>query len=65
MSTESSGLTEEAVPAANHFVLEVNHFNKVISSDMTPKLSNEDAIWNVKTLEGIQKSIQKDCWINI
>jgi predicted dehydrogenase len=28
INTESSGLTEEVVPAANHFVLEINHFNK-------------------------------------
>ena len=31
INTESSGLTEEVVPAANHFVLEINHFNKVIT----------------------------------
>ena len=48
INTESGGLTEEVVPAANHFILEINHFNKVISSDISPKLSNEDALWNVK-----------------
>ena len=65
INTESSGLTEEVVPAANHFVLEINHFNKVISSDMVLKLSNEDAFWNAKTLESIQKSIEEDGWVNL
>jgi len=63
--TESSGLTEEVVPAANHFILEINHFNKVINSDKTPKLTNEDSLWNIKTLECIQESIKKDSWINL
>ena len=65
INTESSGLTEEVVPAANHFVLEINHFNKVISSDIVPKLSNEDAFWNAKTLESIDQSIKKDGWIHL
>ena len=65
INTESSGLTEEVVPAANHFVLEINHFNKVISSDIVPKLSNEDAFWNAKTLESIEQSIKKDGWIHL
>ena len=65
INTESSGLTEEVVPAANHFVLEINHFNKVISSDIVPKLSNEDAFWNAKTLESIQQSIKEDSWVNL
>jgi len=65
INTESSGLTEEVVPAANHFILEVNHFNKVISSDISPKLSKEDALWNAKTLESIQKSVQQDKWVNL
>ena len=65
INTESSGLTEEAVPAANHFILEINHFNKVISSDIVPKLSNEDAFWNAKVLESIQHSIKEDGWINL
>ena len=65
MNTESSGLTEEVVPAANHFILEVNHFNKVIRSDISPKLANEDALWNARTLESIEKSIKTDSWINL
>ena len=65
INTESSDLTEEVVPAANHFILEINHFNKAISSDTTQKLSNEDALWNVKTLESIQQSVQKDSWVTL
>ena len=65
INTESSGLTEEVVPAANHFVLEINHFNKVISSDIVPKLSNEDAFWNAKTLESIQQSIKENSWVSL
>ena len=65
ITTESSGLTEEVVPAANHFVLEINHFNKVISSDIVFKLSGEDAFWNAKTLESIQQSIKEDDWVNL
>ena len=65
INTESSNLTEEVVPAANHFVLEINHFNKIISSDVVSKLSNEDALWNVRTLESIQQSVKEDGWINL
>jgi xylose dehydrogenase (NAD/NADP) len=65
INTESSGLTEEVVPAANHFVLEINHFNKVISSDIAPKLSNEDALWNARTLKSIEQSIKADDWVNL
>ena len=43
----------------------INHFNKVISSDIVPKLSNEDAFWNAKTLESIEQSIKKDGWIHL
>ena len=63
INTESSGLTEEVVPAANHFILEINHFNKVINSGMNIKLPNDDSLWNVKTLESLQKSILTDDWI--
>ena len=65
INTESSNLTEEVVPAANHFVLEINHFNKIISSDVVSKLSNEDALWNVRTLESIQQSVKEDGWVNL
>lgn len=65
INTESSGLTQEVVPAANHFILEINHFNKIIISDTLPKLSNEDAFWNAKTLESIQQSIKEDSWVSL
>jgi len=65
INTENGGLTEEVVPAANHFILEVNHFNKIISSDKTPKLTNEDALWNARTLESIEQSIKADSWVNL
>ena len=65
INTESSGLTEEVVPAANHFVLEINHFNKVVSSNIGLKLSNEDALWNSRTLKSIEQSIKADDWVNL
>jgi D-xylose 1-dehydrogenase (NADP+, D-xylono-1,5-lactone-forming) len=65
IDTKSSGLTQEVVPAANHFILEINHFNKIISSNIVPKLSDEDAFWNAKTLESIQYSIKEDSWVNL
>ena len=65
INTENGGLTEEVVPAANHFILEVNHFNKIINSDISPKLTNEDALWNAKTLESIEQSLKADSWVNL
>ena len=65
INTENSGLTQEVVPAANHFILEINHFNKAIGSDIPLKLTTEDALWNVKTLQSIQQSIQKNDWMNL
>lgn len=64
-TTNKSGTKEEIVPTANHFILEINHFNKVIQKNLDPKLSNKDALWNAKTLEAIQKSIQTKNWITI
>jgi predicted dehydrogenase len=65
LNTESNGFKEEVVPAANHFILEINHFNKIIYSDIPCKFSTEDALWNVKTLECIQESVEKDSWVNL
>jgi hypothetical protein len=45
--------------------LEINHFNKIIGSGLPPKLSNKDALWNSRTLESIQQSIQEDGWVNL
>ena len=64
-STEKSGLTEEVVPAANHFDLEIKHFNNVILEHHNLKLDSEDAIWNSKTLEALQRSILTGEWITL
>ena len=64
-STEKSGLKEEVVPTANHFDLEIDHFNAAIIQDKKLKLSSEDAIWNSKTLEAIQKSILTKEWVTL
>jgi len=64
-STEKSGLKEEIVPTANHFDLEIDHFNSAIIQDGNLKLSGKDALWNSKTLEAIQKSILTNKWITL
>jgi len=64
-STEKLGLKEEVVPTANHFDLEIDHFNSAIIQDGNLKLSGEDALWNSKTLEAIQKSILTDEWVTL
>ena len=64
-STEKSGLKEEVVPTANHFDLEIDHFNAAIIQNKKLKLSSEDAIWNSKTLEAIQKSILTNEWVTL
>ena len=64
-STEKSGSHEEIIPIASHFELEFKHFNQCILKNMPPKLSSQDALWNVKTLEALQQSIEKNLWINI
>ena len=65
INTETNGLTEEIVPAADHFILEINHFNMVVKNNLSPKLTNNDSLWNSKTLEAIQKSILCDKWVNL
>ena len=64
-TTESSGINEEVVPKANHFVSEIDHFNKVVQNQLKQKLDRADAIWNVKTLEAISKSISSGNWEDI
>ena len=64
-TTEKSGLTEEIVPKANHFDREIQHVNEVILRRITPKLDEQDAVWNAKTLEGMQKSIEANAWVNL
>ena len=64
-STEKSGLKEEIVPTANHFNLEIKHFNDAILKHLNLKLDSEDAIWNSKTLEALQESILTDKWVTL
>ena len=64
-TTEKSGFKEEIVPTANHFDLEIDHFNSAILQDTHVKLKPEDALWNAKTLEGIQKSISIKAWVTL
>jgi xylose dehydrogenase (NAD/NADP) len=64
-STEKSGLHEEIVPMASHFELEFKHFNQCILKNTSPKLLSEDAIWNVKTLEAMQQSIENKQWVTV
>ena len=64
-STEKSGLKEEVVPTANHFDLEIDHYNSAIIQDKKLKLSGTDALWNSKTLEAIQKSILTNEWVTL
>jgi predicted dehydrogenase len=64
-TTEKSGLSEEIVPKANHFDCEIQHFNSVILRRIAPKLDEQDAVWNAKTLEGIQKSIEVNEWVHL
>jgi len=64
-ATEKSGSHEEIIPMASHFELEFKHFNECILKNSQSKLSSEDALWNVKTIEGLQKSIESNCWVNI
>jgi len=63
--TEKSGIKEEVVPRANHFNLEIDHFNKVIINSIEQKLNENDALWNSKTIEAIQKSIKTGTWIEV
>ncbi len=50
---------------ANQFELEFKHFNESILKNTPPMLTSEDALWNVKTLEGLQLSIENSSWINL
>jgi predicted dehydrogenase len=64
-TTEKSGVNEEIVPTANHFNIEIDHFNEVILNNTHTKLSPDDALWNCKTLEAIQESIETKEWVSI
>ena len=65
LTTDSDGPKNEHIKKANHFDLEINHFNQCIIDDTSPKLSLDDALWNTKTLEAIQASINTKSWIKL
>ena len=60
----SSDFKNERIEKANHFTLEIDHFNQCIINNTAPKLSLGDALWNTKTLEAIQASIKTKAWVN-
>ena len=64
-TTEKSGYHEEIVPMASHFELEFKHFNECILKNTAPRLSSQDAVWNIKTLGALQQSIQNNQWVAI
>ena len=64
-STEKSGAQEETVPKANHFELELKHFNEAIQKNLSPKVNVTDSLWNVRTLVALQESIKSGEWVNL
>jgi len=54
--TEDGQSGEEKLPAANHFVLEVEHFSDCVLNGKSPLLSLEDAKFNCKTIEAVLQS---------
>jgi predicted dehydrogenase len=65
LTTDLDGLKNEHIKKANHFELEINHFNQCIINDAPPKLSLDDALWNTRVLEAIQTSIKSNTWIKL
>ncbi len=65
LTTDLDGLKNEHIKKANHFELEINHFNQCIINDSPPKLSLDDALWNTRVLEAIQTSIKSNAWIKL
>lgn len=64
ITTDKAGSKNEHIEKANHFTLEIDHFNQCIINDTSPKLSLDDALWNTKVLEATQASIRTKAWIN-
>jgi len=50
---------------ASHFELEFKHFNECILKNTATRLSSQDALWNIKTLEALQHSIETNNWVNL
>jgi predicted dehydrogenase len=64
ITTDKDGSKNEHIEKANHFTLEIDHFNQCIINNTAPKLSLDDALWNTKVLEATQASIKTKAWIN-
>ncbi len=54
--TEAGQQTEERLPPANHFTLEIEHFSDCVLNDKQPALSLEDAKANCRTIAAINQS---------
>ena len=65
LTTDTDGVKNERIKKANHFTLEIDHFNQCIINNTAPKLSLNDALWNTKTLEAIQSSIKTKTWVHL
>lgn len=65
LTTDTDGVKNEHIKKANHFTLEIDHFNQSIINNTEPKLSLNDAFWNTKTLEAIQSSIKATQWVHL
>ncbi|MBM3359836.1 MAG: Gfo/Idh/MocA family oxidoreductase [Betaproteobacteria bacterium] len=65
LTTDTDGAKNEHIKKANHFTLEIDHFNQCIINNTAPKLSLNDALWNTKTLEAIQSSIKTKTWVHL
>ena len=65
LTTDTDGVKNEHIKKANHFTLEIDHFNQCIINNTAPKLSLDDALWNTKTLEAIQSSIKTKTWVHL
>ena len=64
ITTDKDVSKNEHIEKANHFTLEIDHFNQCIINNTAPKLSLDDALWNTKVLEATQASIKTKAWIN-
>ncbi|MDD2723163.1 MAG: Gfo/Idh/MocA family oxidoreductase [Methylovulum sp.] len=60
--TDDGRQTEERLPAANHFRLEVEHFSQCVLAGTEPKLSLDDAESNCRTINAALQSAQEG-WV--
>ena len=63
---EGSAPVVEKIQKGNHFDLEINHFVDCIQNNQeSNKLSMDDAIQQVTSMEAVYKSIQSNQWISV